>query len=150
VTTEYRRNVKRDQSIDKKKTSFYSCKLHALLFLKRDMDGLQFHWGDPIDNVLKPLLMRTLTDVCHSVPSYTSTNGRTRKDVYNFLAHQDEKTQRIVFDEFQRHLANPTSQTCKASWMLKRKMEDEETKIRNVRARLENISNNLRRHGRCD
>jgi hypothetical protein len=112
------------------------------------MDSPQFHWGEPIDDVVKHLLLRALTDVCRSVPSYTSSNSRTRKDVYKFIAHQDENTQRYFLGEFQRLLANPTSETCRANWLLKRKMEDEESEIRNVRARLQNVGNTSGKNGK--
>ena len=111
------------------------------------MDDLKFYWGESIDDALKPLLLRGLTDVCRFVPSYTSSNGRTRTDVYKFIASLDENIQKSVFDKFQRILADPTSRTCKANWLLKRKVEAEELEIRNVKAKLEHINNNLRNHG---
>jgi hypothetical protein len=112
------------------------------------MDGSQCRLGESIDDMLDHLLLRALTDVCRSVSSYTSSNGRTRKEVYKFIALQDESTQKYLFEKFGHLVANPTSQTCRASWLLKRKMEDEEAGVRKVRAKLQNMSEKLEIQGR--
>jgi len=54
--------------------------------------------------------------------------------------------QRRAYEEVQtvQHiLANPTNTKCKGTWVAKRKQEDEDTYIRNVKARLESINNSL-------
>jgi hypothetical protein len=110
------------------------------------MDAERFRWGASIEEETKHLNLKALTKVLQSVTSYRSSNGQSRKEAYKFIASQDELTQRRIYDDFQGLLANPTSETCKAKWMLKRRLDDEDAKIRDVRARLDDIESNLRRH----
>lgn len=55
--------------------------------------------------------------------------------------------QRQMYDLLQEILASPTKKTCKTTWILKRRQEDAEENIRNVRARLEVINNGLLANG---
>jgi len=96
-----------------------------------------------MDDVLKHLHLKGLTDICRSYASYTPLNGRSRKDIYTFIASVGNDTQEDIINRVQQVLANPTSQSCKKSWMLKRKLEDAEEEIRNVRAKLERMNSNL-------
>jgi hypothetical protein len=112
-----------------------------------EMDHLRFNEGEADEQILGNLQLNALVDVCRSLPSYTPSKGRTRKDIYRFIGSLEDKCRRGVFDEIQKLLANPTTQTCKRSWMLKRKQEDTEAEIRRVRARLEDINSNMRSFG---
>jgi hypothetical protein len=111
------------------------------------MNDARFHWGALIEEEAKNLNLKALNQLICMLPSYTASKGRTRKDACRFIALQDESTQRRISNEIQNLLSNPTSDTCKMNWMLKRRHEDEEAEIRQVKSRLDDINNNLRRHG---
>ena len=65
------------------------------------------------------------------------------KALYSLLSLQDKMRQRQEYEEVQHILANPTNTKCKGTWVAKRKQEDEDTYIRNVKARLESINKSL-------
>jgi hypothetical protein len=111
------------------------------------MDGLRFHWGTLIEDELKDLQLKAVRKVLRAVQTFTASNGRTLIEAYKFIASLDVNTQKEVYEESRRLLANPTPETCKATWLKKRKLEDQEDEIRDVKARLDNIKANLRRHG---
>jgi hypothetical protein len=109
------------------------------------MDDQCFQWPG-MDDTLKNINVRTVTEICKTLPGYNTTI-RKRNDLYKFIASQEPTAQREAHDRFQRILASPTKETCKPTWMVKRRQEDEETNLRNVRARLEDINNSLTIYG---
>lgn len=113
------------------------------------MEGSTFHWGEAIDEMLKHIHAKTLIDVCRSIPSSRrlKSKGNTRKDLYDWLVGEDESNQKRAYQLFQQILTNPTKKTCKTTWVLKRKREDEDITIRNVRTRLDTINNALLMNG---
>ena len=112
------------------------------------MDDQSFHWGEAIDDKLKFINVVTLTDICKTVPSfYRTSSGRKRKDLYDWIACQDVAIQKEIYERLQQILANPTKETCKLTWMRKRRQEDEQANLRNVRARLDAINCNLTTEG---
>lgn len=119
----------------------------ALSFYETEMSDLRFHWGTLIEDELKNLQLKAVIKVLRAVQTYTASNGRTCVEAYKFIASLDENTQQEVYEEFQRLLANPTQESCKAIWLKKRKLEEQEDEIRDVKARLDNIKANLRSHG---
>ena len=119
----------------------------ASSFYETEMSDLCFHRGTLIEDELKNLQLKAVIKVLRGVQTYTASNGRTRVEAYKFIASLDENTQQEVYEEFQRLLANPTPESCKAIWLKKRKLEDQEDEIRDVKARLDNIKANLRSHG---
>jgi len=106
------------------------------------MNDPKFSWGESIDEKLKHINVRTLTNICRSLPSFKES-GHSREALYNLLSSQDETRQRQAYEEVQHILANPTNTKCKATWIAKRKQENEDSYTRNVRARLESINNSL-------
>jgi hypothetical protein len=111
------------------------------------MDDLRFHWGALIEAELEPFHLKAVIKVLQMIQTYTSSNGRTRNEAYKFIASRDESTQRDIYEGFRRLLVNPTLESCKSVWLKKRKLEDQEIETRDVKARLDDIKANLRRHG---
>jgi len=108
----------------------------------KTMNDPKFAWGEGIDEKLKHINVCTLTDVCRPLPSFKES-GRSHEALYSLLSSQDETRQRQAYKEVQHILANPTNTKCKGTWVAKRKQEDEDTYIRNVKARLESINNSF-------
>lgn len=120
----------------------------TLYTLVQDVEEeLQFHWGEGIEKVVKHVKQPTLITICHSTNPEMASKLRTRKDAYQFIASQDALTQGLIFNEIQSLLANPTAQTCTATWLSKRKREEDEKGIRNIRSRLDVINAGLELHG---
>jgi len=113
------------------------------------MEGSTFHWGEAIDETLKHIHVKTLIDICKSIPlsRRLKSKGNTHKDLYDWLVGEDESNQKQAYELFQQILTKPTKKTCKTTWVLKRKQEDDDLAIRNVRTRLDAISNALLTNG---
>jgi len=112
------------------------------------MDEPRFRWGAVIEEEVKSLNLKVLNRLICSLPAYVSSDGRTRREAFNFIALQDENTQHHITEKAQEMLRNPTSDMCKRSWMLKRKFEVEEEELRRVKSRLDGINNGLQNHGK--
>jgi hypothetical protein len=121
-------------------------------YIKIEMDNSQVNGGltDAREDILQHLNLKGLIKVCQTLPSFTSSKTRSRKDIYEFIRSLDDNCQESLFKEIQSNLANVSSQTCKRSWILKRKQEDAELEIRNVRARLEGIRSNMQSHSHSE
>lgn len=94
-------------------------------------------------DVKKPALIA----ICCLTVAYTALAIRSRKDAYQFIASQNPTTQGLIFNEVQALLAKPDIHTCTASWISKRKREEEELEIRNICSRLDTINAGLETHG---
>jgi hypothetical protein len=107
------------------------------------MEDLSFHWGEPLDDTIQHLNAQALKDLCQSFIAKSSCPPRTRKDMYVWIESQDMATQRRVSERVNDLLAAADPGTCKKTWILKRKREDEEGNIKAVRARLDILSTKL-------
>ena len=109
------------------------------------MDKWCFDWKEPIDEALQHLKNTALKQVCKLSLSHqlAGPSGQTRENFYEWIASQDASTQGFLFNEFQKLLAFPDSWCCKQSWLKKRKLEEEDANTRNVRMRLDNLTNSL-------
>ena len=114
------------------------------------MDEYRFHSGEPIDEKLQYVNLRALTPILSAIipgDIRFKLTGRSRKDIYQLLASQEPSIQDEAYINIQQLLANPTKNACKSTWIVKRRQEDEQAELRNVRARLETINNSLNMHG---
>jgi len=110
-------------------------------------EELRFHWGELIEDAVKDVKQPALIALCRSAVPHMASAIRSRKDAYQFIASQNPTTQGLIFNDVQALLAKPDIHTCTARWILKRKREEEELEIRNIRSRLDTINAGLESHG---
>jgi len=108
-------------------------------------DEPQFAWGESMDDVLRHLQVPAVICVCRS---YHASGLQTQHHAYEFIAAQEPITQGLIFNDCQVLLASPDAQTCKASWRSKHKRDEEQTEIRNIQTRLEDINAGLSFNGK--